>query len=127
MYHTKADVNGMYVPRKEGERRMINLEICFKTKAIGLNTYLLLSDDRMLKLVLQHEKKKKLHSVTKESRKFKLQLNMAQEENYQTTEATKAAKEIKEKAKKSYLDDIKRHGEKNLYMDDILYKQTMVM
>ena len=81
MHHTKADVNGMYVPRKEGERRMINLEICFKTKAIGLNTYLLLSDDRMLKLVLQHEKKKKLHSVTKESRKFKLQLNMAQEEN----------------------------------------------
>ena len=44
----------------------------------------------MLKLVLQHEKKKKLHSVTKESRKFKLKLNMAQEENEQTTEATKA-------------------------------------
>ena len=81
MHHPKADVNCMYVPRKEGERRMINLEMCFKTKVIGLNTYLLLSDDRMLKLVLQHEKKKKLYSVTKESRKFKFQLNMTQEEN----------------------------------------------
>ena len=81
MHHPKADVNGMYVPRKEEERRMINLEMCFKTKAIGLNTYLLLSDDRMLKLVLQHEKKKKFHSVTKGSRKFKFQLNITQEEN----------------------------------------------
>ena len=30
----------------------------------------------MLQTVLQHEKKKKLHSVVKESRKFKFQLNM---------------------------------------------------
>ena len=108
MHHPKADVNRMYVPRKEGGRGMINLEMCFKTITIQLNTYLLLSDDRMLKLVLQHEKKKKLHSVTKESRKFKFQLNMAQEENEQTTEATKAAKEIKKKAKQGYLDDMKK-------------------
>ena len=66
-HHSKPDVNRMYVPRKEGGRGIINLEMCFKTTTIGLNTYLLSSDDRMLKLVLQHEKKKKLHSVTKES------------------------------------------------------------
>ena len=62
----------------------------------------------MLKLVLQHEKKKKLHSVMKESRKFKIQINMAQEENEQTTEATKAAKEIKKKAKQGYLNHMKK-------------------
>ena len=33
---------------------------------------------------------------------------MAQEENGQTTEATKAAKEIKKKAKQGYLDDMKK-------------------
>ena len=55
----------MYVPRKEGGRGIINLEICFKTTTTGLNTYLLSSDDRMLKLALQHEKKNKLHLVTK--------------------------------------------------------------
>ena len=62
----------------------------------------------MLKLVLQHEKKRKLHSVTKQSRKFKFQLNMAQDENEQTTEATKAAKQIKKKSKQGYLDDMKK-------------------
>ena len=46
---------------------MTNLEMCFKTTAIGLNTYLLSSGKRMLKLVLEYKKKKKLHSVTKES------------------------------------------------------------
>ena len=81
MHHPKADVNRMHVPRKEGGRGVINLEMCFKTTTIRLNTYLLSSDDRILKLVLQHEKKKKLHSVTKESRKFKFPLNMVQEEN----------------------------------------------
>ena len=80
--------------------------MCFKTTAIAVNTYLLPSDDRMLKLVLQHEKK--LYSVTKESQEFKFQLNMVQEENEQTTEATKAAKEIKKKAKQGYLDDMKK-------------------
>ena len=67
MHHPKAGVDRMYVPRKEGGRGMINLEMCFKTTKIGLNTYLLSSDDRILKLVLQHERKKKLHSVMKES------------------------------------------------------------
>ena len=62
----------------------------------------------MLKLVLQHEKKKKLHSVMKENRKFKLQINMAQQENEQTTEASKAAKEIKKKAKQGYLNHMKK-------------------
>ena len=70
----------------------------------------------MLKLVLQHQEKKKLHSVTKESWKFKFQLNMAQEENEKTTEATKAAKEIEKKAKQGYLDDMKKTwGEKPLH------------
>ena len=104
MHHPKADVNRMYVPKREGSRGMINLEMGLKITTIELNTYLLLSDDRMLKLVLQHEKKKKLHSVTKESQKFKFQLNLTQEVNKQTTEATKAAKEIKKKAKQGYLD-----------------------
>ena len=106
MHHPKADVNRTYVARKKGGRTIINLEMCFKTTAIGLNTYLLPSDDRMLKLVLKHEKK--LHSVMKESQKFKFQLNTVQEENEQTTEATKAAKEIKKKAKQGYLDDMKK-------------------
>ena len=96
---SKADVKRMFVPRKEGGIEMINLGMCFKTTTIGLNTNLLSSDDRMLKLVLQHQLEKKLHSVTKESQEFNFQLNMAEVENEQTTEATKASKEIKKKTK----------------------------
>ena len=72
----------------------------FKITAIGLNTYLLPSDDRILKLVLQHEKKKKLRSVTKESRKFKLQSNMAQEENEKKEKLLKLQKRLKRKPNK---------------------------
>lgn len=52
MHHPKVNVNRMYVPRQEGGREMINLEICFKTAAIDLNAYLESSDDRMLYVVL---------------------------------------------------------------------------
>ena len=38
---------------------MINLEMCFKTITIVLNSYLGLSDDWMLYVVLQHEMKEK--------------------------------------------------------------------
>ena len=62
----------------------------------------------MLQSILQHEKKKKLHSVVKESRKFKFHLNMAQEEIDINTKPTKAAKDIKKKAKKASLEVMKK-------------------
>ena len=52
----------------------------YKTKIVGLNSYLQYSRDKTLQAVLRYEKKKKLHSVVKESMKFKFQRNMAQEE-----------------------------------------------
>ena len=108
MHHTKTDVSSMFIPRKEGGRGMTNLEMVYNTTVIGLNSYLQLSGDRMLQAVLQHEKKNKLHSVVKESRKFKFQLNMAQEEIDVNTKPTKATKGIKKKAKNSGLEDMKK-------------------
>ena len=108
MHLLKADVSRMYIPRKEGGQRMINLEMTYKTTTLGLNSYLESSEDRMLHSVLQHKKKKKLHSVVKESRKFKFQLNMAQEEMDTNMKPTKAAKDIKKKAKNASLEDMKK-------------------
>ena len=68
MHHQKEDVNATHIPRKEGKRTMINRDMSFKSTSVGLNTYLLPSDDRMLKLVLQDEKKNKIHLVTKKSK-----------------------------------------------------------
>ena len=66
------------------------------------------SGDGTLQAVLQQEKKKKLHSVLKESRKFKFQLNMTQEKIDINTKPTKAAKDIKKKAKNASLQDMKK-------------------
>ena len=72
--------------------------MAYKTTTIGLNSYLQYSRDRMLQAVLQHKKKKKLHSVVKESRKFKFKLNMTQEQTEINIKPTKAAKDVKKKA-----------------------------
>ena len=104
----KADASRIYIPRKEGGRGMTNLEMVCKTMAIGLNSYLQSSGDRMLPAVLQLEKKTKLHSVVKESRKFTFQFNMTQEEIDINTKPTKVAKDIKKKAKNASLQDMKK-------------------
>ena len=72
--------------------------------------------NRMFQVVLQHKKKKKLHSVVKESRKFKFQLNMTQEEIDVNTKPTKVAKDIKKKSENASLEDMKKGWrEKPLY------------
>ena len=55
----------------------------------------------MLYVISQYEKKKKLHSVVEESKKFKFQLHKALEENEPNMTATKEAKEINQKAKQA--------------------------
>ena len=62
----------------------------------------------MLYAVFKDEKKKKLHSVVKESRQFKFQLHMALEECETNMIATKAAKEVKQKAKQACEEDMKK-------------------
>ena len=52
MHHPKADLSSMYIPRKEGGRGMMNLEMAYKTTTISLNSYLQSSGNRMLHAVL---------------------------------------------------------------------------
>ena len=87
---------------------MTNLEMVYKTTTIALNSYLQFSRGRMLQGVLEHDKKKKLHSLVKESRKFKLQLNLTQEEIDTNTKPTKAAKDLKKKVKNASLEEMKK-------------------
>ena len=60
----------MYIPSKEGGRRMTNFEMAYKTTTIGVNTYLQSSGD------------------------FNFQLNTAQKEIEVNTKPTKTAKDI---------------------------------
>ena len=71
MLHTKADVERLYVPRKDGGASLINLETAFKTAAIGFDHYLKHKEGQYTKRVLEHEKSKAKNSISKNVTKFK--------------------------------------------------------
>ena len=98
MHHPKSDVDRLYIPRKDGGRGMIQLELSYKTSTIGLHHYLESTNDWMLQLVYSHENGKKLHSVIKESRKFAQELEFDQGLD-QDLAPTILAKKSKKKAK----------------------------
>ena len=48
MHHPKADMDRMYLPRNEGGRGLIQLEMAYKTATMGLDTYLDTKNDPLL-------------------------------------------------------------------------------
>ena len=104
MHHPKADVDRLYLPRKNGGRGMIQLEMAYKTITIAMSTYLSSTTDLILKLVHQHQQTTKLHSIIKEARKYEsdIDLNIENSPNPDIP-ATKHAKHVKGAAKTSEL------------------------
>ena len=74
MHHPKADVDRIYVPRKEGGRGLLQLLAAYKTTTIGLELYLREKKDKFMKAVLQHETEKGVHSIVKNAERFKKDL-----------------------------------------------------
>ena len=58
------------------EEANIQLELGYKTSAIGQNKYLTTTTDSMLLLILLRNKRRKAHSISKQSYKFKQELNI---------------------------------------------------
>ena len=110
MHHPKADVDRLYIPRKEEGRGMIQLELSLKTTTIGLQKYLETSKDWMLQLVNIHEQGKKMHSIKKESNKFASELNIEATINEELP-CTLQAKNLKKKAKQEGLKKIQEKWE----------------
>ena len=98
MHHPKADVDRMYLPRREGGRGLIQLELTYNTTIIGLDRYLETTNDKMLQAVLIHENSKKV-SITKLARKLKTTFNVQPTEAEIGLSPTAAAKAIKNRAK----------------------------
>ena len=117
MHHPKSDVDRLYVPRNQGGRGMIQLEMSYKTTTIGLAEYLDNSDDWMLQLVNLHENTKKLHSVCKESATLSHQLDLEiNNENHSQLKPTELARRTKKTAKNTGLKHLKsRWQEKPLH------------
>ena len=84
----------------------MQLEMNFKTTTVGLHKSLSTTNHWMLQLVLFYDAGKKAHSISKQSNKFKQELNL-QDETNETETCTLLAKEIKRKAKREGLKQIK--------------------
>ena len=77
MYHPRADVDRMYLPRNKGGRGLIQLESAYKTATIGLDAYLNASkNDPLLVIAREHEKAKKKYSVASQATVFRRELNL---------------------------------------------------
>ena len=120
IHHPKANVDRLYLPRSEGGRGLIQIELTYKITTAGLETYLEECKDSMMKLVLEHEKKKRLYSVTKEATKFLQELGIDQTQDKETDSVTKKAKEIKNLVKKQGKEQIRIRWEQKPLHDQYL-------
>ena len=77
MHHPKSDVDKLYLCRTEGGRGLIQLELSYKTTTIGLHKYLQETHDTLLHFVTDHDDRKSLYSISRQSVKFSRELGVA--------------------------------------------------
>ena len=65
MLHPKADVQRLYIPKKDGGRDLIEVKKAFKTATIGLDHYLKHKEGQYRKQLLEDERSKSKHPRTK--------------------------------------------------------------
>ena len=65
LHHPKADVERLYIQRREGGRGLIELEAAYKTAIIGLCDYIKFANDRYIEMVKLHENTKPKYSIIK--------------------------------------------------------------
>ena len=99
MHHPKADVDRLYLPRNAGGRGLIQLEATYKTTTIGLDTYLKNTDDALIKLVQEHDGRKKLYSIQRQAEQFKQELDLTIPDKRADETTIKYAKRTKQMAR----------------------------
>ena len=95
MLHPKADVDRLYLPRRDAGRGLIEVETAFKTATIGLDPYLKHKERCYPKQLLEHDRSKAINSITKNATKFKREITMPEFENREDKSASENAKALK--------------------------------
>ena len=95
MLHPKADVERLYLPRRDAGRGLIEVEKTFKTATIGLDHYLKHKEGCYPKQLLEHDRSKATNSITKNATKFKREITMPEFENKEDKSASENAKALK--------------------------------
>jgi hypothetical protein len=78
MYHPKADIDRLYVKRKEGGRGLVQIEVAYKTEIINIAEYLntKYKGDQFVNIVKNHESTQpNMSSIVKLEAKFTEDLN----------------------------------------------------
>ena len=73
MHHPKSDVD---LPITEGGRGLIQLGLSYKSTTIGLDKYLQEMRDTLLHFVEDHDYRKSLYSIRRQSMKFSRELGV---------------------------------------------------
>jgi hypothetical protein len=54
-HHPKADIDRLYVPRKDGGRGLVQIEGAYLTEVIKLKEYVEHTDDPLMQIVRKHQ------------------------------------------------------------------------
>ena len=76
MHHPKSDIDRLYLPRTEGDRELIQQELSYKSTTIDLAKYLQETKDTLLHFVKDHDGRKPLSSISRQSMKFSRELGV---------------------------------------------------
>jgi hypothetical protein len=84
MHHPKADIDRLYIKRKEGGRGLVQAEVVYKTEIINIAEYLNTNykGDQFVNIVKNHERTKpNMSSILKLAAKFTEDLNQLNQKN----------------------------------------------
>ena len=76
IHHPKSDVGRLYLPRTEGGRGLIQLELSYKSTTNGLDKCLQETQDTLLHFVKDHDDRKSLNFISRQSMKFSRELGV---------------------------------------------------
>ena len=91
----------------------MQFELSYKTSTIGQHKYVITTD---WVLVLAHDKIKKAHSISKQSYKFKQELNITKMKRMTQTTLQSKQEILRKQAKQRNLSKLSKTGKTNLCM-----------
>jgi hypothetical protein len=84
MHHPKADIDRLYVKRKEGERGLVQIEAAYKAEIINIVEHLNTNykEDQVVNIVKSHESTQpNVNSIIKTAAKVKEELSQPNEKS----------------------------------------------
>jgi hypothetical protein len=126
MHHPKADIDRLYVKRKEGERGLVQVEAAYKAEIINIAEYLntKYKEDQFVNIVKNHESTQQhMNSILTSAAKVIEELSQLSGKNGAKQDEMQHTKEsLGEVLKKKWKNKV-MHGQ-YIWIDNLLVKKT---